>query len=312
MNVFFIISPLVIVAVLGYIAAKTNWLNKSQLDALSKFTFNLSIPAFLFYQMANADLAGKLNLNLFAAFYLPVLLCYAMAALCNYFFHQQQGKSNAASAVFALGASYSNTVIVGLPILLLVLGEQVVAIVFLIVSFHSAMLFALTGAIAASGKSFNWLNFIRQTLKNPLILSISCGLVVNLLALPIPTPIADSLALMGKPAITLALFCLGASLAYYQVRSELVFISLASLFKLVLLPALVYVSTVYIFALDPIVSKVLVILSACPTGVNAYLIAKIQGKHQQTVAGTVVITSVFCVITLPLWLAFLGLDFAGS
>ena len=46
----------------------------------------------------------------------------------------------------------------------------------------------------------------------------------------------------------------------------------------------------------------LVILSASPTGVNAYLVAKQQAKHQETIAGTVVTTTLLSIITLPLWL----------
>lgn len=312
MNVFLIVSPLILVALLGFVSTKSGWLLKSQLDALSKFTFNLSIPAFLFYQMANAELASHLSAQLFAAFYLPVLVCYALAGLSNYFFHRHYAGNNAASAVFALGASYSNTIIVGLPVLLLVLGQQVVAIVFLIVSFHSAMLFALTSAIAAfssnQSKSFSWSDFINQNVKNPLIISIFLGLAVNLLALPVPAPIGDTLVLMGKPAITLALFCLGASLAFYQVRSELRFIMLASVFKLLLLPVLVYLSTAHIFVLEPLTVKVLTILGACPAGVNAYLIAKVQGQHQQTLAGSVVVTSILSIITLPIWLALITMS----
>jgi predicted permease len=182
----------------------------------------------------------------------------------------------------------------------------------MIVSFHSAMLFALTSAIAAlsgnQGKGFSWSDFVGQNFKNPLIISIFSGLLVNLLTLPVPTPIADTLVLLGKPAITLALFCLGASLAFYQVRSELRFIVLASVFKLLLLPVLVYLSAAHVFALEPLLVKVLTILSACPAGVNAYLIAKVQGQHQQTLAGSVVVTSILCIITLPMWLALLGMS----
>ena len=115
----------------------------------------------------------------------------------------------------------------------------------------------------------------------------------------------DALVLIGKPAITLALFVLGASLAFYQVKSELKFISVATIIKLIILPSLVYVAAEYIFNLEILVIQVLVMMSACPTGVNAYLVAKIQGKHQDTVASTVVLSTLISVVTIPLWLGFL-------
>ena len=325
MNVFSIISPLIIIALTGYISTKTKWLSKEQLDAISKFAFSLCIPAFLFYQMSKANFSEQISLQFFAAFYLPVLICYLITWLISYFFYKEKpchpefkrnskvslNKNSGASAVFALGASFSNTVIVGLPVLLATMGEQVISIVFLIVTFHSTMLFALTGAITAWASSkgeatkFNWLDFTKKTLNNPLIISILSGLAVNMLGIALPDFLQDSLALMSKPAIPLALFILGASLAFYQIRQELTFISIASINKLILLPMLVFIASQYLFKLEPLVVTVLVILSACPTGVSAYLIAATHQQHQKTVAGTVVLSTLACIITIPLWLNFI-------
>jgi len=320
---FAIISPLIFVALLGFICTKTKWLSQDQLNALSKFTFSISIPAFLFYQMSKANFSEQISPQLFAAFYLPVLICYFIAWLISYYFYRDkhhlsntnnpttENKNSATSAVFALGSSYSNTVIVGLPVLLAALGDQVIGIVFLIVTFHSAMLFSLTSAIVAqsnaknSDQKSNLFTFIIQTFNNPLILSILSGLLVNLLGIDLPDFLQNSLALISKPAISLALFVLGASLAFYPVKSKLKFISIACLIKLILLPTLVFITANYIFNLEPFIITVLVILSACPTGVNAYLIAITHQHHQETVAGTVVISTLLSIVTVPLWLSFM-------
>lgn len=317
MNVFSIILPLIVVASLGFICAKSRWLSKDQINAISKFTFSISIPAFLFYQMSKADFSEQVSPQLFASFYLPVLSCYLIAWLVNYFFyrHKQSVNNNtpqqksAASAVFALGTSYSNTIIVGLPVLVAALGEQVIGIIFLIVTFHGAILFSLTSAIAARASAkngadkFSLYMFIKQTGKNPLIVSILSGLLINLLGINLPDFLQESLSLLSKPAISLALFILGASLAFYKVSQELTFISIACVGKLILLPCLVLFAAKYLFNLEPLVVTVLVISSACPTGVNAYLIAATHQQHQQTVAGTVVLSTLASIVTIPLWLS---------
>jgi predicted permease len=326
MNIISIITPLILVALLGFICTKSKWLSREQLNTLSKFTFSISIPAFLFYQMAKADLSSQISVPLFAAFYLPVLTCYLITWLISYYFYpyfteyrfeKSLHKNSAASAVFALSASYSNTVIVGLPVLLAAIGEQVISIVFLIVAFHSAVLFALTAVLSAESPAQSldkkkvrhnylyWFSFIKHTLNNPLIISILSGLAVNLLGITLPIFLQESLALIGKPAITLALFILGGSLAFYHVHQALKLISIACISKLILLPCLVFCTTHYIFELNPLTAIVLVILSACPTGVNAHLIAITHQQHQQAVAGTVVISTLLSTITIPLWLSFM-------
>jgi hypothetical protein len=255
--------------------------------------------------MATAKLDHSISLGFFFAFYLPVLFCYFIAATSNYFFYKKSPKSYQASAVFALGSSYSNTVIVGLPILLSLYGEQAMLLIFAIVTFHSAMLFTLTSAISAKEKQTNWLRTLTNTFKNPLLVSIVGGALFNLFNIPLGEIINQSLSLLAKPAIALALFVLGASLSFYPLKTEMKFVCLSSAIKLILLPFLVYVSAHSVFNLTTVQLNTLVILSACPTGVNAYLIAKNFRNHEQIVASTVVITTLLSVFSLSFWLWWL-------
>jgi predicted permease len=301
MAIFTLISPLIMVGLLGFILAKSNWFNKAQVDALSKFTFNIAIPAFLFQQLANADMS-TINLNIYSAFYLPLLLVYGLAWAINYYFHQHLKRDLPASAVYAFGASYSNNVIVGMPIALMVLGEQVLPTIFLVISLHSALLIGITSVLAANIKQFNGWIFLKQTFYNPLLIAITGGFIVNLMTIKLPIIVNNSLLLLGKPAITLALFLLGASLAFYKIRNEVKFIVTASLIKLVLLPTLILLTSYFIFQFSALTTMTLVILSASPTGVNAYLIAKQHAKHQETIAGIVVITTLMSIVSIPLWI----------
>ena len=310
MNIIHIIAPLVLVGLAGFIATKSQWLTRTQLDALSKFTFHLAIPAFLFLQMAQADIKSHLDLAIYGAFYIPVIIVFFIAYVSNYYFHSNYRKEDDASAAYALAASYSNNIIVGLPVILLALGEHYLAIVFMIVVFHSAMLFTLTSALAARKQKTSVMSTLKSTLLNPLIIAIIAGAMTNILLTQtgnkLPTILVDSLTLLGKPAISLALFALGGSMTYYQVKSEKYFIGFACLLKLAILPSFVFLTATYGFALAQDVTLVLVIMSACPTGVNAYLIAKNYENHQETVAGTVVVTTVLSVLTIPVWLMLLS------
>lgn len=301
MDIFTLISPLIIVGFIGFVLAKSGWFNKAQVDSLTKFTFNLAIPAFLFQQLANADMS-KIDLNIYSAFYLPLLLVYALAWAINYYFHKHLQHDLPASAVYAFGAGYSNNVIVGMPVALMVLGEQVLPTIFLVISLHSALLIGITSVLAVNIAEFKWRVFLKQTFSNPLLIAITSGFIINLLAIKLPTIVNNSLLLLGKPAITLALFLLGASLAFYKIRSEVKFIVTACVIKLLLLPSIILLTSHFIFQFSAITTMTLVILSASPTGVNAYLIAKQHGKHQETIAGIVVVTTLMSIISIPLWI----------
>lgn len=305
MKIFFVISPLIIIGFIGFLTTKYNRFNKAQIDSLSKFTFNIAIPAYMFQLLANTDLS-KVDLTIYAAFYLPIVLLYALAWSANFYFHQNFKTSTPASAIYALGCSHSNNVVVGMPVAIMVLGEQVLPIISIIISLHAALLFGITSLLTANEKNFQWQKFFKQIFYNPLLISVVSGFTFNLLGFHLPSIINDSLLLLGRPAITLALFLLGASLTFYKINSEIKFILFASILKLILLPLMVFSSCHFIFQFDSLTTTILVILSASPTAVNAYLVAKQQTIHQDTVAGIVVVTTLLSVVTLPLWIWLLS------
>jgi len=168
-------------------------------------------------------------------------------------------------------------------------------------------LFTLTFLISANSAShvFSWSTFAKNMLLNPVVLSISTGLLVNLAGITLFADLTNGLALLAKPAIACALFVLGANLAFYKISDNWQAAAIASLLKLVILPALVLLLGTHVFALNESLLKVLVLLSASPLGVNAYLIACQIKQHQDTLASAVVLSTVLSVVSFSMWLTIL-------
>lgn len=255
--------------------------------------------------MAQADLQSSVSVAGFLSFYIPVLAIYTLGYVIDRYFIKKQSAASH-HAVFALGSSYSNTVLVGLPIIIAALGEQMVGIVFMIITFHSALLFTLTFLLSAkSQQTFSWRAFAKNMLLNPVVLSISSGLAVNLLGFTLFDDLVNGLSLLAKPAIACALFVLGANLAFYKVADNLQASIIATIIKLAVLPCGVYFFAGYVFHLEQSLLNVLVLLSASPLGVNAYLIANQIKQHQATLASTVVLSTVLSVVSFSVWLSIL-------
>ena len=306
MHIFSIIFPLIFIVLCGYIASRSQFLERIHITGLSKFTFYISVPSFLFLNMAQADLKTSVSLNGFLSFYIPVILIYFFALIIDRYTLSKHPQYERHS-VFALGSSYSNTVLVGLPIIIAALGEQMMGIIFMIITFHSALLFTLTFLISANSAShvFSWSTFAKNMLLNPVVLSISMGLLVNLAGITLFSDLSNGLALLAKPAIACALFVLGANLAFYKISDNWQAAAIASLLKLVILPTLVLVLGTHVFAINESLLKVLVLLSASPLGVNAYLIACQIKQHQDTLASAVVLSTVLSVVSFSMWLTIL-------
>lgn len=328
MGIVSIIFPLLFMVSLGYGLTRAKVFNREQIGGISKFAFYISIPAFLFLNMLKADLSRSLDISAMMTFYIPVIVVFTLGVLLNDTLVGYWGRAKkrgekgpdehivpenapAYRAVYGLGCSYSNTVLVGLPIIIAALGEQMMGMVFVIITFHSALLFALTFILASLGTSkatnrhFDWQSFLRSIVLNPVVLSITLGIIANGINLKLGDELSAGLRLLSEPALASALFVLGANLSFYRIREGWQLAAVASGVKLILLPAFVYLLGHFLFSIEPQPLAVIVLLSASPLGVNSYLVATQLKAHQATLGSTVVLSTLLCVPSFGFWLWWL-------
>src|SRR5690606_12309901 len=110
---------------------------------------------------------------------------------------------------------------------------------------------------------------------------------------------------LAGTAATLALFTLGMSLRNYGISGNLRPALAISLLKLFVMPAIVAVAAFWLLDLPPLWAKAVVLASACPSGVNAYLVAARFRTGQGLSSNAITITTGAAVLTIALWLRVL-------
>jgi len=297
------IFPVLILAAAGYIAARSEWLKMPEYVALAKFTFNLVIPCLLFIRMVHAEIPANFGVDFLMAFYLAVLSVYLISVVVA----ARLLKANAAAqAVFAMGTTYSNTTVVGIPLVLQTLGQDALLPLFLIIATQNLVLFTV-GTLLAERERFDaqavvqsLLRLCKQLLGSPLTSSLLAGLAFNLLGIPLYKPLDTTLSLMSEAAIPCALFILGTTLHQYRVRSEIKPALLITAIKLVLLPVLMTVTMVLVFDIEPLWAKTAVLAAAMPVGINAYVFSMRYNTGQAPIAAASVISAVISLIPMTL------------
>ena len=80
--------------------------------------------------------------------------------------------------------------------------------------------------------------WVRMLFLNPIILSIVAGMIFSLSGLSLPVVLDRSLKILGGLALPMALLLIGSSISLVRYRTRLRYVLAASVFKLILLPAL--------------------------------------------------------------------------
>ena len=311
-----IIVPVFGMVLIGWLIGRTRLLSAEGLRGFTAVTFYALFPALLFRSMAKVELA-TLDLDILLAFFGAVLLLYA--ALMG--LGRLQGLGLGDRAMLALSGVFSNGVGIGIPFITFAFGEKGLVPLLMIISVHSLILLTFSSFLMEVDAKAGGRDRLAAKLggaalslvKHPVIPAIFAGLAWGELTRLVPglaTPavidrILQALAAAAPPC---GLIMVGASLAHVGLKGHWQSAALATVFKLALLPVLVWTFGRYVFPLDPLWLMVATLNAALPAGANVYLVAQMYGVGVARATNAVVISTAASVFTLSVALLLLGVE----
>ncbi len=146
--------------------------------------------------------------------------------------------------------------------------------------------------------------FLRELLRNPLILATASGLVANLMGFTLPVWLEPTVTRIGAASLALGLLAAGAGMQFSHLsQAKVLAIAVLSIKHLVL--PLVAWGLAAGFGLSPVQTTILLAFSALPTASSAYVLAARMGYNGGYVAGLVTLSTMLGVLSLPFALGLL-------
>ena len=296
---------------IGYGAAALNLLKPEIGDGLGDFVFLVAVPVLVFRTLAGASFEGPSPWLLWFSFFTAAFVTWFAGGLLT---RRVFGRDARASVIGGISSVFGNTVLVGIPVVYSVFGPDGAVPLLLIISIHMPLMMTLSSilieraeiadGIKQTGTSLVsvFSKVARTLIRNPVIIALFAALLFRQTGLTlsgVPGAIADQLAAAAVPC---ALFSLGMSLKKYGIRGNLPPALCLSVLKLFAFPALAWFLASTIAGLPPLWTIVVVVTAACPTGVNAYLLANHFRTGHALSANTITITTAAAVLSMGFWL----------
>ena len=304
-TVFEIVLPLFAIVLCGYVMGWRGWISESGVQGISGFVFNLAIPALLFRSMARGIEAFDLDIVL--AYFSAIPVVFVVALLLGRFVFRTRLEEQ---ALMGMGAIFSNTVLLGIPLVFTAFGEAGGIKIMSIITFHAIVLFPLITVIIELGRGSRTglrsmlASSLRALAVNPIILSLLAGIAYGATGWPLPGPVERFTDLLGSAAAPCALFALGASLTAFSIGGDLKEVLAVTLLKLVLHPLIMAMIAFWVFQLPPLSATVAILTAALPSGANVFILARQYNIYLARAASAVLITTGLSVVTLTLLVAY--------
>ena len=206
----------------GWLLVRTGAVPRNADAVLTRVCFFAATPALLVCTLADADLgavAGTGTLVALAAESAAILSAWVLHRLVLH-------RTTAEATIGALASGYVNAANLGIPVLVLVLGDAVpiapVLLLQLLVITPAA--FAILDTVTRRGSPSRLATFTIP-LRNPLLLAVAAGAAVNLSGADLDGVaggrLREALDTLGRIAVPLMMLSLGMSLAASRMRAPL-------------------------------------------------------------------------------------------
>ncbi|WP_293779588.1 AEC family transporter [uncultured Oxalicibacterium sp.] len=301
-------SVIFIIAI-GFFVAKMRWVRQSAIHDLSNLVFYVLTPALLFRTMMSVKVS-ELDYATIGVYFLAVAVVFIVTLLAS--------GVTTLSAARALAHTFSNTVMIGIPLVNLVFGEEGLISLFTLISIHALVLmtggtivFELAAArqLGRDGGAGNiWRTLavaVRNSILHPIPIPIIAGVVYAQTGFGLPAMVDKPLQLMGQALGPMSLLLVGVTLAYSQLKGNLLPALRIAVVKTMLHP-LVFILCAWLCGLKGIPMATMAMAAALPVGANVFLFTQRYKVAEDEVSASIALSTLLAFFSLPVVLLVLN------
>ena len=302
---FNVVFPIFLIMMLGVILKRKNMVDDKSLNVMNSLIFRLFMPTLLFFNIYNTGDLSTLsfnNLKLLAYAFISILIVLFLAWLI----YMPNVKDKKKLSVLIQGVYRGNFVLFGLAIADSLYGKENLGTVSLL----TAIVIPTFNVIAVilleyySGNEVNKIKLIKQVFKNPLIIATLTAIVFLVLKINIPKPVYKAIGDISKIATPLAFLVLGAGLKFGNILKNFKYLISVNILRLIGNP-LITVGLGKLLGFQGIELVALLSMSACPTAVASYTMAKEMNADGDLAGEIVATTSMLSIFTIFCWVLML-------
>jgi hypothetical protein len=286
---------------IGYLLCRFTALNRKVWEPVERLVYYLMFPVLLFHSIVKSPLDLSAASSLMGA---GVTLCLLGIALSYSLPHwpwlgrRLDPRLHAASA--QIGFRFNS--FIALALANKVAGPQGLLLISVVIGVCVPLL--NVGAVwpmAHHAKK----GFVRELVRNPLIIGTVSGLTANLLGLQIPPWLDPTIGRIGQATLPLGLMAAGAGMQFATLRDAKTLGVMVLTMRHLAMPLMAF-GLAQLFGLDPAQTLVLLLFSAVPTASSCYVLAARMGYNGAYVAGLVTLSTLLGMASLPFALGVLG------
>ncbi len=300
MEMFLIILPVFIIFFIGFVGQRFIGFD---IKSISSAALYLMSPFLAFRTFYTNELTIDYLYIFLSCILLTVVLLVTVLGTSKLL-----KASRAQFSALILGSVFPNSGNYGAPVVLFALGAVGFDYAVIIMVIHGLLMNTVGIFFASLGgeETASWKQALHKVLRMPLLYAAFLGILLQLLAITLPTSIMEGVSLAADASIPTVMLVLGMQLAVISRKKvEYRFVTTATVIRMLISP-LVAIVIIYFMPLPDLVKTVFIIQSAMPSAANTTMLSLQFGTEPDLVSFITFVTTIISIITIPILLYLLG------
>lgn len=298
-----ILSILFIITV-GFILSKIGWLDNKIGEAFSKIVINISLPSLMII-----NISKEFSINTFSQYKFGIIIAFT-CIIISYFISYIIGKitkiNKTKLGIFCALFTFSNTIFIGLPVNIAILGEESIPFV-LLYYFANTTLFWTLGLYNIKIATNNHISEVREfhiikKVFSPPLLGFLIGIGIVLLNIKLPIFLADGLKYIGNLTTPMSMLFIGmiiSSLNLKNIKFDL-YSYLIVIGKFFINPLMIFL-LLKIYDFPALMQNVFILESAMPIMAQIAVVAKHYDNESEYASWLITFTTIASIIIIPFY-----------
>ena len=287
----------------GYAAAKAKWTPEGGPEWISAFLLKIALPCTILAAMASREsdpdfLRDCLITLVIGAVFFPLAVLLFRKVFVPLFRVPERKRG-----IWTFSSLFSNFGFMGYPVVGALMGQEAVVLaVILGIDINLTMYSVGAMMVASDGKGPGGKLPIRKAILNTPNVATVLGLLVFLTGVKLPSALMMPITSIGNVTTPLSMVMAGMVMA----RSRLATLFgdkhaySASALRLLFVPLLLLLVLRLLPIANPLIVPTIVVVMAMPTASAATILAQSYKGDVEFAAKTTLITSILCIVTIPL------------
>lgn len=298
-SIFTNVALLMVYMFIGYILCKSKKAVVGHAKSLSALLIYVLAPAMIINSFLQLEYTKENFQNMIKCFVITISAQLIFMGIIYLFLHKKY--ENSKYRILTVGAALGNVGFIGMPIISSIFPNEPIVLCYSSINILTMNLIVFTMGVFLITNDKKYIS-LKNAVLNPTTIAILIAMPLFFTGIHLPAIAENTIALFAKTVTPFCMIILGMRLSGCDFKNLFTrpFVYVSAALKLIAFPSLMFLMVHFLPMIDSVTKSTLIILAMCPSGAVIESLAELHECEQEFAANVVLLSTILCVVTIPL------------